>query len=147
MRPPSLRYVNGRLCERHCAVTCPQELDHIKKDPYHNRGQIQNRTGNELLKAVRRVRERMSEYRLPFLALHGSADTLTYPSGTQELFDRASSSDKAAKFYPNMYHEILLETDRDVVFDDVVSFISARLSADKNVIKPEEQRSATAVGK
>lgn len=112
------------------------ELAFIATDPYHNRGQIQNRTGNEVLKATKRYRALVSDFRLPFIALHGAADTLTFPEGSQHLFDHAGSSDKSLKFYPGLFHEILLETGRDAVYKDVTDFFLARLEAKTSPSQP-----------
>lgn len=105
------------------------EVQAILKDPLHNPGPITNRTGNEVVKTQVAIKEGLqSEYTLPFLALHGAKDTVTYPQGSQLLFDHAASMDKSLKFYPGYYHEILLERGKEMVEEDVVMFLNERNS-------------------
>jgi acylglycerol lipase len=103
----------------------PEELRAIAQDPLHNRGPLLNRTGNQIWKACQRLNERIPHYALPFLALHGARDSVTYPSGSQTLFDGAGSATKGLKFYPNLYHELFLETppERAAVLADVTAFL------------------------
>ena len=113
----------------------PEELRAIAQDPLHNRGPLLNRTGNQIWKAGQRlVKERLPHYALPFLALHGARDTVTYPSGSQALFDGAASVKiKELKFYPGLYHEIFLETapERREVVADVLGFLAGMLRDEK----------------
>lgn len=103
----------------------PEELRAIGQDPLHNRGPLLNRTGNQIWKAGQRLKERLPHYALPFVALHGARDSVTYPAGSQALFDGAGSVTKGLKFYPGLYHEIFLETaaERAGVLGDVKAFL------------------------
>ncbi len=105
------------------------ELEALRRDPLHNRGPLLNRTGNEILKGCQVLRERLPTFTLPFVALHGASDTITYPIGSQVLFDQAGSAVKTLKFYPGLAHEIFLETaeDRALVLADVQAFLSDML--------------------
>ena len=105
-----------------------EELDFIGTDPHHNRGPLQNRTGLNILKAVILVKQRLPTYTVPFIAIHGAADTVCYPAGSEMLFRNAASSDKTLRLYPNLYHEILLEVpkDRAMVVAEVLDFIKTR---------------------
>jgi len=101
-----------------------QELEALAIDPLHNRGQILNRTGNEVLKAQVRVNDLQEVYSLPFLALHGHEDTVTLPRGSEILFENSPSYDKTLKFYEGLYHEILLEVGKEKVEQDVIDFFN-----------------------
>ncbi len=111
----------------------PEELRAIAQDPLHNRGPLLNRTGNQIWKACQRLKERLPHYALPFLALHGARDSVTYPSGSQILFDGAGSVTKGLKFYPGLYHEIFLETapERAAAVGDVRAFLKDMLNDPK----------------
>ena len=107
----------------------PAELEALRGDPLHNRGPLLNRTGNEVLKGCQAMRERLPHFTLPFLAIHGARDTITYPSGSQDLFDHAGSTLKTLKFYPGLYHELFLELpeNRATVVADVNAFLAETL--------------------
>lgn len=113
----------------------PEELRAIAQDPLHNRGPLLNRTGNQIWKAGQLLlKERLPHYALPFIALHGARDTVTYPAGSQLLFDGAGAvKTKELKFYPGLYHEIFLETgpERAAVVADVAAFLREMLRDEK----------------
>lgn len=102
----------------------------LPKDPLHHHHHspcILNRTLHESLKASRAIKsELQSCYSLPFLALHGEDDTLSFPLGSHQLYQQSSSTDKALKFYPGMFHDILQEVGKHQVESDVLKFIDAR---------------------
>jgi len=102
------------------------EIEAMKDDPLHNKGPLLNRTGNQILMKCQEMKERLPHFTLPFLAMHGSADTITYPEGTQALFEHAGSTVKTLKFYPGLFHEIFLELPeaRTVVLGDVHAFLA-----------------------
>lgn len=63
---------------------------------------------------------------LPFLVLHGDADTVTDPEISKALYVQASSKDKTMKLYPGMWHGLTAgETDENVgiVFADIVGWL------------------------
>lgn len=69
------------------------------------------------------ARERLNTLRLPMLILHGGADPLTPPSGSQYLFDNAGSPDKTLKIYPGLYHEVHNEPEKTGVLSDIAAWL------------------------
>ena len=43
---------------------------------------------------------------MPWLALHGEADNIAPPSGSQKLVDALHSTDKTLKLFAGMRHEV-----------------------------------------
>lgn len=68
---------------------------------------------------------------LPLLILHGEADTVTDPSVSKALYEKAKSLDKKLKLYKDAYHS-LLEGEPDAmivrVFDDILSWLDEHSS-------------------
>ena len=60
----------------------------------------------------------------PSLLLHGNADTVADPSGSRELFDRITNSDKKLIIYKSIKH-VLLENNRESrpVLTDIVNWM------------------------
>ena len=85
------------------------------------------RIAAELLRAVIDTRERAPDFRVPLLILHGTADTFTSPSGSREFFERAGSGDKTYKTYEGAYHNLFVETNREEIYDDIATWIGARI--------------------
>ena len=63
----------------------------------------------------------------PLLVVHGADDRLILASGSEHLVDCVASEDVHLKIYPELFHEVFNEPERDRVLDDVVSWIEARL--------------------
>lgn len=61
----------------------------------------------------------------PALLLHGGADPIAEASGSQDLYDVLSSTDKTLKVYEGLYHEVFNEPERDDVIADVVAWLDA----------------------
>ncbi|MFC1930504.1 alpha/beta hydrolase [Chloroflexota bacterium] len=93
-------------------------------DPLVYRGKIRARLGVELIKAMGRVKRQISEIHLPILVMHGTADRLSDPKGSEYLYQKASSVDKTLNVYEGYYHEIFNEPGREQVLADVESWLN-----------------------
>jgi alpha-beta hydrolase superfamily lysophospholipase len=67
--------------------------------------------------------EHASDFNAPLLLMHGTADQLTYPEGTQE-FARKVSCDCTVKLWDGLYHEIHNEPEKDEVFTYLVDWLN-----------------------
>jgi alpha-beta hydrolase superfamily lysophospholipase len=97
-------------------------------DPLYQR-RVTPRIAAELLKAIAETRSRAAGFRVPLLILHGTADTLTSPSGSAEFFERAGVADKTYRRYEGAYHNLFVETNREEIYDDIAAWIDARAEA------------------
>lgn len=107
----------------------PQMLSHdtevVKRyieDPLvHDKATV--RMARETLASIQYVFEHAHQINIPLLVLHGSADRLTYPSGSQEL----------AKIVPNArfvlfdgcYHELHNEPQKEEVYRIVIDWLNS----------------------
>ena len=96
-------------------------------DPLVYRGKIRARLGVELIKAMDTVNRQISEIHLPILVMHGAADRLSNPKGSEMLYQKASSADKMLKVYEGYYHEIFNEPGREQVLADVESWLKTHI--------------------
>jgi acylglycerol lipase len=62
---------------------------------------------------------------LPALFVHGGADPIATPEGSQTMHGEVASTDKTLKVYDGLYHEIFNEPERDEVLGDVVAWLDA----------------------
>jgi alpha-beta hydrolase superfamily lysophospholipase len=91
-------------------------------------GEVQpSSTVAELVRADDRLRREFPLITLPVLILHGTADKVTRPSGSQLFYDTAGSTDKTLKLYEGHAHDLLNDLDRERVMDDITAWIAARL--------------------
>jgi alpha-beta hydrolase superfamily lysophospholipase len=79
-----------------------------------------------LVDAMGRIQKHMTSLRVPLLALHGSADKLTNPDGSRELYERAASADKMLTVYPGLFHDLLHEPEKEQVKSDLFAWLDAR---------------------
>lgn len=96
-------------------------------DPLVYRGKIRARLGAEIIKAIQKLPLQMAQINLPILIMHGSADRLSDPSGSQILYQKVSSGDKTLKLYDGCYHEIFNEPERQQVFADMEAWLATHI--------------------
>jgi acylglycerol lipase len=83
----------------------------------------------ELARADERLKREFPLITLPVLILHGTADKVTRPGGSQFFYETAGSSDKTLKLYDGHAHDLLNDLGREGVMGDIVAWIAARLPA------------------
>jgi len=98
-------------------------VDAYVDDPFVYRGKIRARLGTELIKIMQILPRQMSKVYLPILIMHGTADRLSDPRGSEILYDRVSSRYKTLKLYNGFYHEIFNEPGRGQVFADMEAWL------------------------
>lgn len=97
-----------------------------REDPLVHAMKMRAGTCARLNAALRGVRARLGELRLPLLALHGGADRIAPPSGSQRLHDAAASADKTLRIYPGLWHEVHNEPEKAQVLADLGDWLVER---------------------
>src|SRR5262245_45614443 len=80
-----------------------------------------------LVRAAERLKREFPLIELPVFILHGTADKVTKPSGSQIFYDTAGSKVKTLKLYEGHYHDLLNDTGKEQVMADILSWIDRRL--------------------
>lgn len=106
----------------------PQVVVDYEADPLVSGTKISARLGYEMMKQMDYIQSKASSLTLPLLLLHGEADRLTAAEGSLFLHDNIRSSEKRLKIYPDLYHEIFNEPEKDQVLTDMTDWIDARLA-------------------
>ncbi len=104
----------------------PKAVAALAADPLVYHGSAPAKTAASLLTAMERIGDRMERMFVPLLVLHGSADQLTNPHGSQELARRARSSDKSLKLYPGLAHDLWHEPEKEQVIADLLGWLDQR---------------------
>lgn len=105
----------------------PAVVKAYEDDPLVFSGKITARLGAELLNTCGHVMENAGDITLPLLILQGTADTIVDPTGAQNLYEKAGSSDKTLTLYQDFFHEIFNEPDHKRVLEDVHTWLDARI--------------------
>jgi acylglycerol lipase len=113
----------------------PLELSTISRDPAvvaaYNAdplvfaGKVRARMAAGYNNALAPAREQLPTLRLPILVMHGGDDKIAPPSGSQLLYEKASSADKTLKIYPGLYHELHNEPEKQRILADIVAWLDA----------------------
>ena len=77
------------------------------------------KTVAELVRADERLTREFRLITLPVLILHGTADKVTKPGGSQLFFDTAGSRDKTLKLYDGYAHDLLNDIGKERVMADI----------------------------
>jgi acylglycerol lipase len=95
-------------------------VDAYNNDPLVYRGKIRARLGAELLNTFEKVLPAAEpRIQIPVLIMHGGEDRLSNRQSSMTLYDSVGSTDKTIKIYNGFYHEILNDTGRDQVLNDI----------------------------
>ncbi|XP_068667768.1 caffeoylshikimate esterase-like [Aristolochia californica] len=121
----------------------PEKRKEIRSNPYCYKGKPRLRTAQQLLTVSLEIEKKLDQVTMPFLIVHGEADTVTDPEVSKLLYNSASSTDKTLKMYPSMWHALTSgESPEDIehVFSDIVAWLDER-SEDRSS-RSEKERNA-----
>ncbi|VFQ89534.1 unnamed protein product [Cuscuta campestris] len=116
------------------SVKVPEKKIIAGMNPNRYRGRPRLGTVLELLRATECLASKIRDVEFPFIVLHGSADVVTDPDVSRELYEMARSKDKSIKIYEGMMHSLLFgETDENVaiVRNDILNWLSQRDARNK----------------
>jgi alpha-beta hydrolase superfamily lysophospholipase len=105
----------------------PEVVARYRGDPLNYLGNVRARMGVQLLRGGELALQELPQIELPVLVLHGTADRLADPEGSQMIYDGVGAVDKTIKFYEGLYHEIFNEPERDQVLADVAAWLEAQV--------------------
>lgn len=122
------------------ALKDPAKAKIIMRNPRRYKGQARVGTMRQLCRMCDIFAKRCGEIVIPFLVVHGTADNITAPEGSQMLYEKAKSSDKTIQLYEGMYHSLIqAETDENSerVLSDIRAWLDER-SAKKTALNGEK---------
>jgi acylglycerol lipase len=94
-----------------------------KADPLNYHGRLPARTGAEFVQGMKRASEEGHRLDLPLLLIHGTADTITDPQGSRDLYTTVSSQHKQLSLYEGSRHETFNDLDGDRVVEGIVDWL------------------------
>lgn len=107
----------------------PETIRLYKEDPLVH-GMISTYMGNMLLNVEKPIMENASEIRVPTFIFHGKDDQIADYTGSWDLYQKISSTDKKIEIYDHLYHETMneLEADREVVLSNLRKWLESHSS-------------------
>ncbi|KAJ8479641.1 hypothetical protein OPV22_023368 [Ensete ventricosum] len=101
----------------------PAAMSAKYSDPLVYTRPIRVRTGHEILRISSYLLQNMKSITVPFFVLHGTADRVTDPLASQDLYNVAASRHKDIKLYEGFLHDLLFEPERDEVAGDIINWM------------------------
>ena len=105
----------------------PAHVERMNTDPLIAKESQPAETASEMLKAAERLKANMPNFNVPVFIIHGTEDKATRPAGSQYFYDNAGSSDKTLKLYDGHVHDLLADVDKEIVMDDILAWLDARI--------------------
>ena len=91
------------------------------------------RLSTEFFKVNQQTWQNIGELDLPTLILQGSADVVAPVAVTRQFFGRMPGENKSLYVYPDGYHEICNDINRDQVIGDVLGWLEETVTAPKSL--------------
>ena len=79
-----------------------------------------------ILKAMMYVNMKPMSIKLPVLMMLAGKDTMVSAEAARSYFKKIASKDKELKWYPEMYHALYVDKDREKVFKDIIDWVNKR---------------------
>ena len=106
----------------------PQVVADYLADPLVYNGKMGARLAAEMLNNMTKIQQNAGQISLPILMLHGEKDSLAAAEGSKFLDSQISSSDKTLIIYPELFHEIFNEPEKDQVLNDMTDWVDKQLA-------------------
>lgn len=104
----------------------PDEVAAYEADPVMYHGNVPALTGATMLGLSSRLWPEYARWTLPTLTLHGTADRITDPRGSQRFHDAIASTDRTLHTVEGGYHELLNDEPREEVRQVILDWLRAR---------------------
>jgi acylglycerol lipase len=104
----------------------PAFVTQMKNDPLIDHTPYPTLSVAEMVRADERLKKEFPLTTVPVLILHGTADKVTKPHGSQRFFDSTGAKDKTLKLYQDHAHDLLNDIGREQVLADITEWITIR---------------------
>lgn len=105
----------------------PEVVAAYKADPMVYHGRLPAGIARGLFIVGETMPQRAAAVTAPVLVVHGAQDSLIPVEGSHRLVECVGSQDVNLKVYPDLFHEVFNEPERELVLDDVTEWIEVRL--------------------
>lgn len=105
----------------------PEVVAAYNADPLVHHGKLPAGIARALIGVGETMPRRAAALTAPILVVHGGQDKLIPVQGSRHLMECVGSQDAQLKVYPELYHEVFNEPERETVLNDVVSWIEAKI--------------------
>ncbi len=104
----------------------PEVVRKLQEDPLRN-DRITLAFGKHMLEAIAWTFEHAHQFSYPLLLMHGTADQLAYPSGSQE-FAAQVRNNCTLKLWEGLSHELHNEPEKEKVFEYLIDWLNGKFT-------------------
>lgn len=101
-----------------------------EEDPLNLKHFYLSLVGQMFVSGVRYLNKHLKAFDTPILLMHGDADKICPSEFSKRLYDLLPVNDKQLIMYPESYHEILNDLDKDKVMQDMVSWLDKHVEVE-----------------
>jgi acylglycerol lipase len=105
----------------------PSWVARLDDDPLIESAAYPAQSVAEMVRADERLKKEFPLLTLPVLILHGTADRVTKPHGSQRFHELSGSKDKTLNLYEGHVHDLLNDVGRERVMADILEWIETRI--------------------
>lgn len=98
----------------------------MEEDPLISKRPVPNRTVLGVIHTGEKILTDAKQFGIPFLVMQGTADKLVDPDGSKLFYERSPSADKTLKIYEGFYHDLLHESEKQTVLNDMSDWLAKR---------------------
>ena len=98
--------------------------EQYKKDPLVSKYFTVRLAGEMFYRGVKHLNNNLEKLQKPVLILHGEKDKIVPKEHSERIFDLIDNKNKKLILYPDMYHEILNELDKEKVYNDILGWLN-----------------------
>lgn len=102
-------------------------VEAANNDPLCHHGRVAAHTAGEFYRMIQTIGGKCDRITLPMLVLHGGADRVVSPSGSEKLHALAGATDKTLRIFPDGYHEMFNDLDKEEFMAEIITWTKARL--------------------
>ena len=105
----------------------PAVVEKYMNDPLISQAKLSAKFLASMTNTMQECKDNAKLINVPIKIMHGSADVMTAPEGSQLLHDTVESKDKTINLYDGLYHEIFNEPEKEQIFAELVSWMDSRI--------------------
>ena len=98
--------------------------DAYVQDPLNLKKFYFSLAGNMFVGGVRYLNKHIKNYQTPVLLLHGETDKIVPTEFSKRIYELIPIQDKKLITYPDAYHEIFNDLDKEKTYTDVISWLN-----------------------
>lgn len=118
--------INTKIFDKDLAHD-PNVLAQNKLDPLMLKYMYVSLIGEMFIKGTKFLHKNINNFKTPILYIHGTSDNIVDYRFSEYMFNNIPTKDKEIKLYPNEFHELLNDYNKETVINDILEWLKLRI--------------------